>query len=154
MIGRVIEIVLGVAVVVLAVRDVFDTVVVPGESRGALRIARRLLLVMLPVWMKTSRQDGNIDQFRPLRADGVVRRLDAPAAVRIWSRRLVLAAGGFRKGAVHRGQRAVHGRTQRHRAHGPARWVLVAAGLCELAVLTMAVTYLLEVQEGISRQDC
>jgi hypothetical protein len=50
MIGRTVEIVLGVAVVFLALRDVFDTVVVPGESRGALRVARRLLLVMLPVW--------------------------------------------------------------------------------------------------------
>jgi hypothetical protein len=38
-------------------------------------------------------------------------------------------------------------------AHGPARWVLVAAGICGLAVLTMAVTYLIEVQEGISRRD-
>ncbi|WP_409187703.1 hypothetical protein [Bradyrhizobium sp. RDM4] len=38
-------------------------------------------------------------------------------------------------------------------AHGPARWVLVCAGLSGLSVLTMAVTYLLEVQEGISRRD-
>ncbi len=38
-------------------------------------------------------------------------------------------------------------------AHGPARWVLVASGLCGLAVLTMAVTYLIEVQEGIARRD-
>jgi hypothetical protein len=38
-------------------------------------------------------------------------------------------------------------------AYGPARWVLVAAGICGLAVLTMAVTYLIEVQEGISRRD-
>lgn len=38
-------------------------------------------------------------------------------------------------------------------AHGPARWVLVAAGICGLAVLTMAVTYLIEVQEGISKRD-
>lgn len=34
MIGRTIEIVLGAALVVLALRDVFDTVVVPGESRA------------------------------------------------------------------------------------------------------------------------
>ncbi|WP_439400110.1 hypothetical protein ACRQ5Q_41620 (plasmid) [Bradyrhizobium sp. PMVTL-01] len=38
-------------------------------------------------------------------------------------------------------------------AYGPAHWVLVAAGICGLAVLTMAATYLIEVQEGISRRD-
>ncbi|MBW7970108.1 hypothetical protein [Bradyrhizobium sp. BR 10289] len=38
-------------------------------------------------------------------------------------------------------------------ANGPAHWVLVAARICGLAVLTMAVTYLIEVQEGVSRRD-
>jgi hypothetical protein len=31
--------------------------------------------------------------------------------------------------------------------------VLVTAGTCVLAVLTMALTYLIEVEEGISRRD-
>src|SRR6185436_2165913 len=33
------------------------------------------------------------------------------------------------------------------------RWLSVAAGFCGLAVLTMAVTYLLEVQQSIARRD-
>ena len=37
--------------------------------------------------------------------------------------------------------------------HGIARWVVLAAGFCGLAVMTMAVTYLLEVQSSISRRD-
>jgi hypothetical protein len=45
---KAIEIAAGVLLVVFALRDVFDTVVVPGESRGALRVARRLLAVTLP----------------------------------------------------------------------------------------------------------
>jgi hypothetical protein len=36
---------------------------------------------------------------------------------------------------------------------GAARWIIVAAGFCGLAVMTMAVTYLLEVQSSISRRD-
>jgi hypothetical protein len=36
---------------------------------------------------------------------------------------------------------------------GAARWVVLAAGFCGLAVMTMAVTYLLEVQSSIARRD-
>jgi hypothetical protein len=68
MIGRIFEIVLGIALVVLAMRDVFDTVVVPGESSGALRVARRLLLVMLPVWKWTRRGKSGISTNTPLAA--------------------------------------------------------------------------------------
>jgi hypothetical protein len=36
---------------------------------------------------------------------------------------------------------------------GLARWVILGAGFCGLAVMTMAVTYLLEVQGSVSRRD-
>ena len=36
---------------------------------------------------------------------------------------------------------------------GMARWVVLAAGFCGLAVMTMAVTYLLEVQSSVSKRD-
>jgi hypothetical protein len=51
-VGKAIEVVLGIILVALALRDVFDTVVVPGESRGSLRVARRLLSAMLPLWKR------------------------------------------------------------------------------------------------------
>ncbi|TGV70331.1 hypothetical protein EN792_064600 [Mesorhizobium sp. M00.F.Ca.ET.149.01.1.1] len=38
-------------------------------------------------------------------------------------------------------------------ATGPARWVNIAAGFCGLSVMTMAVTYLLQVQTSIGRRD-
>jgi hypothetical protein len=60
------EVVLGVALVGLALRDVFDTVVVPGESAGALRVARRLLFTMLPVWKRLRRgKTGISTSFAP-----------------------------------------------------------------------------------------
>ena len=36
---------------------------------------------------------------------------------------------------------------------GTARWVVLGAGFCGLAVMTMAVTYLLEVQSSVARRD-
>jgi hypothetical protein len=36
---------------------------------------------------------------------------------------------------------------------GLARWIVLAAGFCGLAVMTMAVTYLLEVQSSVSKRD-
>jgi hypothetical protein len=40
-----------------------------------------------------------------------------------------------------------------HYPEGLGRWIILAAGFCGLAVMTMAVTYLLEVQSSISRRD-
>jgi hypothetical protein len=159
MIGQIIEIVLGIALVVFALRDVFDTVVVPGESRGALRVARRLLLVMLPVWKWRRRgKTGISTSFAPavLMASFVVWMLlllfgfglVAHALANWFSPPADLEQALFIVGSAlcTVGLSGIE-------AHGPARWVLIAAGLCGLAVLTMAVTYLLEVQEGISHRD-
>jgi hypothetical protein len=38
-------------------------------------------------------------------------------------------------------------------ALGVARWIVIGAGFCGLAVMTMAVTYLLQVQASIGRRD-
>src|SRR5204862_7182680 len=40
-----------------------------------------------------------------------------------------------------------------HFPYGAGRWIILAAGFCGLAVITMAVTYLLEVQSSVSRRD-
>jgi hypothetical protein len=159
MIGRAIEIVLGIGLVGAALRDVFDTVVVPGESRGILQVARRLLIVMLPLWKWTRRgKTGISTSFAPavLMASFVV-----------WMLLLLLgfglvahAVGGwfsppadFEQALFIVGSALCTVGLSGIEAHGPARWVLIASGLCGLAVLTMAVTYLLEVQEGISHRD-
>ncbi|MBV9459729.1 MAG: hypothetical protein JO141_19725 [Bradyrhizobium sp.] len=159
-VGEGIEVVLGVAVVGLALRDVFDTVVVPGESRGALRVARRLLFAMLPVWKRVRRgKSGVSTSFAPavLMASFVV-----------WMALLLVGFGlvahglgswfsppadSFEQAAFIAGSALATVGLSGIEAHGPARWVLVASGLCGLAVLTMAVTYLIEVQEGIARRD-
>ncbi|MBV9562678.1 MAG: hypothetical protein JOY90_19895 [Bradyrhizobium sp.] len=159
-VGEGIEVVLGVVLVGLALRDVFDTVVVPGESKGALRVARRLLFAMLPVWKRMRRgKSGVSTSFAPsvLMASFVV-----------WMELLLVGFGlvahglgswfsppadSFEQAAFIAGSALATVGLSGIEAHGPARWVLVASGLCGLAVLTMAVTYLIEVQEGIARRD-
>jgi hypothetical protein len=66
LISEIIEVAIGVTLVGLALRDVFDTVVVPGESTGILRVARRLLFAMLPVWKRLRRSKTGIStSFAP-----------------------------------------------------------------------------------------
>ncbi|WP_439400317.1 hypothetical protein ACRQ5Q_42980 (plasmid) [Bradyrhizobium sp. PMVTL-01] len=159
MIARTIEIFAGVVLVVLALRDVFDTVVVPGESRGALRVARRLLVIAVPIW-KSAR-----------RGKSAVSTSFAPAILMgsffIWMSLLLLGFGlvahalrdwfspspDFQQALFIAGSALCTVGLSGIEAHGPARWALVSAGFSGLSVLTMAVTYLLEVQEGISRRD-
>jgi hypothetical protein len=155
-----IEVVLGILLVGLSLRDVFDTVVVPGESRGSLRVARRLLSTMLPIWKMIRRGKTGISTgFAPsVRMGSFV----------AWMFLLLLGFGliahGFgnwfsppadslEQAMFIAGSALATVGLSGIEAHGPARWVLVASGFCGLAVLTMAVTYLLEVQEGISRRD-
>lgn len=154
------EVAFGAILVCLALRDVFDTVVVPGESRGSLRVARRLLFAILPIWKAVrKRKPGVSTSFAPL---------VLLASFVIWMLVLLLGFGlvahafgsSFSPPADELDQALFIAGSALStiglsgvEAHGPARWVLIACGFCGLAVLTMAVTYLLEVQEGISRRD-
>ena len=42
---------MGVALAWLTLRDVFDTVVVPGGSRASLQVTRRIGQLLLPLWI-------------------------------------------------------------------------------------------------------
>src|SRR5205085_400160 len=54
--GQPVEFLLGLVVAIATLHDVFDTVVVPGASRARLRIARRLVFLLLPLWKAMSRR--------------------------------------------------------------------------------------------------
>lgn len=57
----------GLAVASLALRDVFETVVVPGGNRGSLRVAHRLIYVLLPLWKAVrGRRRGVSGTFAPI----------------------------------------------------------------------------------------
>jgi hypothetical protein len=135
LIREIAEVVIGIALVALALRDVFDTVVVPGESAGALRVARRLLFMMLPVWKRLRRgKTGISTSFAPpvLMASFV-----AWMAILLFGFGLVAhglgnwfspPADSLEQAVFIAGSALATVGLSGIEAHGPARWVLVAAG--------------------------
>lgn len=157
MLSMVLEFAAGFALAALTLHDVFDTAVVPGESRGPLRLSRRLTRLGLPV----SRRGGK--GIGPSFAPTVL-----VAAFVGWMLLLLLAFGSMSHAlrgsfepplrsfgdALYRAGGAMTtmglGRVD---ASGAAAAVAVASGFCSLAVMTLAVTYLLEVQSNIAQRD-
>jgi hypothetical protein len=149
----------GLALAGLTLRDVFDTVVVPGGSRASLRVAHRLRVALLPAWKWRRGRTGISGAFAPVILVG---------SFIIWMSFLALGFGlmayaarfhfqpplrSFGDAVYLVGSALVTVGLSESNPFGAGRWVILAAGFCGLGVMTMAVTYLLEVQSGISRRD-
>lgn len=157
---RAVELAVGMVLAVTTLRDVFDTVVVPGESRGTLKIARRVVLLTLPLWRAVRRRgQGVATSFAPFAL---------VASFVIWMALLTLAFGlmayalrddfqpplpSLPQALYVAGSGLVTVGLSETDATGAARWALLASGFCGLAVMTMAVTYLLEVQSSTATRD-
>lgn len=144
----------------LVLKDVFDTVVVPGGSWTSLRVAHRLVVTMLPVWKQVrGRRRGLSTAFAPF---------VLVTSFIVWMALLAFAFGlmafavrsyfepplrGFGEATYLAGSSLVTVGLSQVNPAGLARWVILGAGFCGLAVMTMAVTYLLEVQNSIARRD-
>jgi hypothetical protein len=151
---------LGVALAWLTLRDVFDTVVVPGGSRASLQVTRRVGAMLLVLWKAVrGRRRGISDAFAPL---------VLVSSFIIWMSLLALAfglmayaarshfnppIGNFGDSVYQAGSALVTVGLSAHFPYGAGRWIILGAGFCGLAVMTMAVTYLLEVQSSIARRD-
>jgi hypothetical protein len=159
MLLRIVELVVGAAVVLMTLRDVFETVVVPGGSRASLHVARRLVHVLLPLWRHFRPRRGISTTFAPLLLVG---------SFVIWSALMVLGFGlmahamgsSFRppirtlaSGMYLAGSSIITLGPTETAAIGAGRWLVIASGFCGLASITMAVTYLLEVQSSVSKRD-
>ncbi|MBV9527359.1 hypothetical protein [Sphingomonas sp.] len=159
MLVPIVELLAGAALVLMTLRDVFDTVVVPGGSRTSLHVARRLLRVMLPLWRWLRPGKGISTTFAPvllvasfvtwamlmvlgfgMMCDALGDRFDPP--VRSLFEAIYLA-----------GSSMVTLGPSNTVALGAGRWVILAAGFCGLGAITLAVTYLLEIQSSVSRRD-
>lgn len=155
---RVIEAIAGLALAWATLRDVFYTAVVPGSTRGLLKVSRRLVRFALPVWKRLQRRSIGVN-FAPIVLVG---------SFAIWMLLLVFGFGlvlhalsdafeprldGFGHALYVAGGAMGTIGFGRVEPHGLARLVVVAAGLCGLAVMTLAVTYLLEVQSNIAQRD-
>ena len=151
---------LGLILAALTLRDVFDTVVVPGGSRASLRVAHRLGAIFLPVWKAVrGRRRGLSPTYAPF---------ILVSCFIIWMGLLAIGFGlmayalrsdfepalrGFGEAVYLCGSSLVTVGLSQVNPAGGARWVILGAGFCGLAVMTMAVTYLLEVQSSIARRD-
>jgi hypothetical protein len=152
--------ILGLILASLTLRDVFDTVVVPGGSRASLKVAHRLVFILLPVWKAVrGRKRGLSTTFAPF---------VLVSCFVIWMGLLAIGFGlmayalrsdfepplrGFGDAVYLCGSSLVTVGLSQTNPAGLARWVILGAGFCGLAVMTMAVTYLLEVQSSIARRD-
>jgi hypothetical protein len=157
--ARLLESAAGLLLALVTLRDVCDTVIVPGGARGSLKLVRRFALGALPLRKRVWRGGIGVT-FAPL---------VLLAAFVGWMLLLVLAFGLMMHGlrdsfvpplsnfgdALYAAGSALgtigigNGQT----IGGPARFVLVAGGLCGLAVMTMAITYLLQVQSNVGQRD-
>jgi hypothetical protein len=150
----------GLALAALTLRDVFQTVIVPGESRSSLQVAQRLIAVLLPFWkLGRGRRRGLSDTFAPL---------VLVLSFVIWMALLLIGFALMAYAARNRfepplesffeavyvvGSSLVTVGLSEENALGIARWVVLGAGFSGFAVVTMAVTYLLQVQNNVSRRD-
>jgi hypothetical protein len=151
---------LGLTLAGFTLRDVFETVVVPGGSRASLKVAKRLLFVLLPLWKAArGRRHGLSGAFAPL---------VLVLCFVIWMALLAIGFGlmsyavradfepplrSFFDAVYIVGSSLVTVGLAESNPAGAARWIVLGAGFCGLAVMTMAVTYLLEVQNSVGRRD-
>jgi hypothetical protein len=152
---------LGLVLAGMTLRDVFETVVVPGDSRASLRVARRLGAILLPAWKAVrGRRRGVSGGFAPIVLFGtfliwiallaVAFGLMAYAARNHFTPQL----GSLAEGIYFAGSSMVTiAPGNADVARGIARWIIIGAGFCGLAIMTMAVTYLLHVQASIGHRD-
>ena len=151
---------IGIVLASLTLLDVFETVVVPGGSKASLRVARRLVWILLPLWKASrGRRHGLSGAFAPL---------VLVLCFFIWMAMLALGFGlmsyaartafdpplkSLFDGIYIVGSSLVTVGLSQSNPTGLARWIVLGAGFCGLAVMTMAVTYLLEVQGSVSKRD-
>lgn len=152
--------IVGLALAALTLMDVFETVIVPGGSRASLRVAKRLVWVLLPIWkVARGKRHGLSGTFAPLIL--VLCFVMWMAFLAFGFGLMAYAARADFKPPLHSLLDAIYivgsslvtvGLSESNPA-GAARWIVLAAGFCGLAVMTMAVTYLLEIQSSVSRRD-
>jgi len=151
---------IGLLLSVMTLTDVFETVVVPGGSRASLRVAKRLVWALLPVWKAfRGKRHGLSGAFAPL---------ILVLCFVVWMSLLAIGFGlmsyavrdhflppikSFFDAVYMVGSSLVTIGVSEEDALGIGRWLILAAGFCGLAVMTMAVTYLLEVQGSVSKRD-
>jgi len=150
----------GLALVALTLADVFETVLAPGGSEAFLKVVRRTVFLVLPVWKRaTSNRRGISGMFAPfvLLCSFVTwicfLALGFAAVIYALRSEFDPPLSGFLDAVYFAGSSIVTIGMSETDATGAARFAVLAAGLCGLAVITMAITYLLLVLNSVAKRD-
>lgn len=159
MIGNAVLFAIGLVIAFQALRDVFDTVAVPGGSRARLKVVRRLVWLALPLWKRLRREGAVTTSFAPL---------VLVLSFVVWMTLLAVGFGlmtyafrdafkppllGLDDAIFLTGRSMVTLGFSETIATGFVRWIVLAGGFAGLGAMTLAITYLLEVQSGIGGRD-
>ena len=158
-----IEFFLGLVLTFATLVDVFDTVLVPGSSRGILRIAPRVRRVVLPIARRASSRADNLKRIPLDLAPSILIATFCSWMVLLFLgfALMVAALGSFYTPRVHNFSEALFtagssivtiGESSRN-PEMAARWVSLFAGFSGLAVVTMAITYVIGIQGALKERD-
>jgi hypothetical protein len=158
MLLRAAEIALGLVLVWATLRDLFYTVVVPGSTRGLLKVSRRLVRWTLPL-ARRGRGRGVDVNFAPIVLGGsfiawmLMLVLGFALVIHALSDSFEPPLDGFGHALYVAGGSMTTIGFGRAEARGWGAIAAIVAGFCGLASMTLAVTYLLEVQSNIAHRD-
>lgn len=153
----------GLAITLTTLADIFATILVPGPNRGRLRIGARLNAVVLPVARARSRRRRR--GGRPPNSFAPLMFLLVFAA---WLLLLLVGygllfdalgdhfaprLGGIDDALYFAGSSLLTLGVSEVDAHGPARWLLLAAGLSGFAVITATLSFVLQVQTALHQRE-
>lgn len=164
MLPAIIEFVLGFGLTCLTLVDVFLTILVPGRSRGRLRVAARINWLVLPIARRAGRYAEGPGS-RPANSFGPVLSIAAAAA---WLILLQIAFGlmlhalsawftphldSLPEAMYVAGSSLLTLGVSEVDAHGVSRWILLWAGLSGFAVITATISFIMQVQTGLHARE-
>lgn len=158
MILRALESAAGLALALLVLHDVFATAVVPGHGRCGLMLSQRVARLALPL-SRRRRGEGVTLNFAPIVLVTafatwlVLLELAFALLLHACADAFTPSLSGFGQALYVAGGALTTMGFGTIEPHGVPAVVVVVASFCGLAVVTMAVTYLLEVQSNIGRRD-
>jgi hypothetical protein len=159
----VLEFLLGVAIVMAALADIFSTILVPGPVSRQLRVVLQVRRLSLPVWRYAARRrPGDSRPSNGFAPFTFVMTFTAWMLLLLVGFALLMHATGssfspnlrrFDDALWVAGSSLLTLGVSEYDANGLARWVILAAALSGFSALTASITFLLQVQSGLHQRE-
>lgn len=165
MVWRVVEALFGVLIVLGTMLDVFLTIIVPGRVSIGPRTTALVRRVFLPIWVRAARRAGKA------RAHAILGTFAGAMLVSVfllWLAMILLGfamtahaldraftppLGSFAEALFQVGTAMTTLGLSGHQATGWARLPIFLAGLCGLLVITLTLTYIVQIQSALQRRE-